>query len=418
MRLVLTKPVRSGAFTSAGVVHDRRGGFVGCSELGDARRSEDQSADELEAMWKGFITPDILVPPPIGPAEHVGALGVPHMYRPRLDYSKIPTWTYAADNTPLRKTLEHLDWKQVRDPDHMRVFVSASDIENGKTVYFSNLHPTRKLPGPEYPAVDLGVDHALASGSFPGGFPWTMIDGRAYWDGGITDNTPLHPVIDNLTPAEAESMPIFVIDVNTSAGYVPSNLLHVMLREFEMLLQNNLQTDVHRAARYAQFIGLLEGRLILDQKDAETVGRGAKPTFSAFRSHRFPGRARGGQRLQRLERSRGIRPCPERTRCRHHETCRGEPGRFHRGGNRTPPREWIHANVRVPRLAVALLTTRLAWLHLVVARSSPRSAADGYSRTRRSPSSQVTDLPLVSIPLGRRRRRKNGKHVDRFVGRY
>ena len=142
--------------------------------------------DELEAMWKGFITPDILVPPPIGPAEHVGALGVPHMYRPRLDYWRLPTWTYAADNTPLRKTLEHLDWKQVRDPDHMRVFVSASDIENGKTVYFSNLHPKRKLPGPEYPAVDLGVDHALASGSFPGGFPWTMIDGRAYWDGGIT----------------------------------------------------------------------------------------------------------------------------------------------------------------------------------------------------------------------------------------
>lgn len=67
-------------------------------------------------------------------------------------------------------------------------------------------------------------------------------------------------------------MPIFVIDVNTSAGYVPTNLLHVMLREFEMLLQNNLQTDVHRAARYAQFIGLLKKvDSILDQKDAERL---------------------------------------------------------------------------------------------------------------------------------------------------
>ena len=228
--------------------------------------------DELEAMWKGFITPGILVPPPIGPAEHVGALGVPHMYRPRLDYWRLPTWTYAADNTPLKKTLERLDWEQVRDPDHMRVFVSASDIENGGTAYFSNLHPTKKLPGPEYPAVRLGVEHALASGSFPGGFPWTMIDGRAYWDGGITDNTPLHPVIDNLTPAEAETMPIYVIDVNTSAGYLPTNLLHVVLREFEMLLQNNLQTDTHRAARYAQFIGLLKKvDSILEQKEAERL---------------------------------------------------------------------------------------------------------------------------------------------------
>ena len=70
------------------------------------------------------------------------------MYRPRLDYWRLLTWTYAADNTPLKETLERLDWDQVRDPDHMRVFVSASDIENGKTVYFSNLYPKRKLPGP------------------------------------------------------------------------------------------------------------------------------------------------------------------------------------------------------------------------------------------------------------------------------
>jgi len=228
--------------------------------------------DELEAMWGGFKTPEILVPPPIGPSEHVAALGVPHMYRPRLDYWSLLTWTYAADNTWLKETLERLDWDQVRDPDHMRVFVSASDIENGKTVYFSNLYPKMQLPGPEYPAVHFAAEHALASGSFPGGFPWTVIDGRSYWDGGLTDNTPLKPVIDNLTTAEAETMPIYVIDVNTGAGYLPANLLQVTLREFEMLLQNNLATDTHRAARYAQFISLLkEVNRILEQKEAARI---------------------------------------------------------------------------------------------------------------------------------------------------
>ena len=228
--------------------------------------------DDLEAMWKGFKTPDILVPPPVGPVEHVGAVGVPHMYRPRLDYWRLPTWTHAANTTPLKETLERLDWEQVRDPDHMRVFVSASDIENGQTVYFSNLYPKLKLPGPEYPAVHFGVEHAMASGSFPGGFPWTVIDGRSYWDGGLTDNTPLHPVIDNLTEAEAATMPIYVINVNTGAGYIPANLLQVVLREFEMLLQNNLQTDTHRAARYAQFISLLkEVNTILERKEANRI---------------------------------------------------------------------------------------------------------------------------------------------------
>jgi hypothetical protein len=228
--------------------------------------------DELEAMWKGFITAGILVPPPVGPVEHVGAVGVPHMYRPRLDYWRLPTWTYAANNTPLKETLERLDWDQVRDPDHMRVFVSASDIENGKTVYFSNLYPKMKLPGPEYPAVHFGVEHPMASGSFPGGFPWTVIDGRSYWDGGLTDNTPLHPVIDNLTTAEAETMSIYVIDVNTGAGYMPTSLLQAVMRMFEMLLQNNLQTDTHRAARYVQFISLLkEVNGILEQKEAKRI---------------------------------------------------------------------------------------------------------------------------------------------------
>ncbi len=237
---------------------------------------------ELEAMWRGFKTPDILVLPPVGPSEHVAAVEVPHMYRPRLDYWRLLTWTYAANNTPLKETLERLDWDQVRDPDHMRVFVSASDIENGKTVYFSNLYPKKKLPGPEYPAVHFGAEHALASGSFPGGFPWTVIDGRSYWDGGLTDNTPLHPVIDNLTTAEAETMPIYVIDVNTGAGYIPTNLLQVVLREFEMLLQNNLATDTHRAARYTQFISLLkEVNTILEQKEAKRILGEVKKLSSA-----------------------------------------------------------------------------------------------------------------------------------------
>jgi len=170
----------------------------------------------------------------------------------------------------------------VRDPDHMRVFVSASDIENGKTVYFSNLYPKMKLPGLEYPAVHFGVEHAMASGSFPGGFPWTVIDGRSYWDGGLTDNTPLHPVIDNLTTAEAETMPIYVIDVNTGAGYIPANLPQVELREFEMLLQNNLATDTHRAARYVQFISLLkEVNTILEQKEAKRILEEARKLSSA-----------------------------------------------------------------------------------------------------------------------------------------
>ena len=40
-----------------------------------------------------------------------------------------------------------------------------------------------------------------------------MVNNRAYWDGGLTDNTPLKPVISNLRGDEAATMPIFMIDV-------------------------------------------------------------------------------------------------------------------------------------------------------------------------------------------------------------
>ena len=31
------------------------------------------------------------------------------MYSPRLDYWNFPTWTYVAENKPLKEILEHLD---------------------------------------------------------------------------------------------------------------------------------------------------------------------------------------------------------------------------------------------------------------------------------------------------------------------
>ena len=100
--------------------------------------------DALKAMWTEIRTPKLPLP---GPIEHYWALsGVPHMYSPRLDYWNFPTWTYVAENKPLEETLERLDWDQVRDWEHMRLSVSASDIENGKTTYFGNL-PPEKLPG-------------------------------------------------------------------------------------------------------------------------------------------------------------------------------------------------------------------------------------------------------------------------------
>jgi predicted acylesterase/phospholipase RssA len=202
----------------------------------------------LRTLWNELVVepPFPFVPPVMKPAWAM--LGIPHMYVPRWDYWNALSWTYFCETAPLKKTLEELlDWEQVRDAEHMRVIVSASAVESGETKYFSN-----------FDREPFGIEHVLASGSLPPGFPWTIVDGRAYWDGGLTDNTPLKPVIDSLRGDEPQSMPVFTIDVFSNSAPLPENMYQVLLRMFELLLQNNLKADSKTARRYARFIGVLK----------------------------------------------------------------------------------------------------------------------------------------------------------------
>ena len=190
--------------------------------------------------------------------SYIPSLLVPGMYRPRLDVWNLPDWTYVAKPT-MGKTLDALvDWEQIRDPEHMRLTVSASGVEDGTVAYFTNIPAGKLPPEPEYQPVQFGVEHVLASGSFPGGFPWTTIQNRAYWDGGLTDNTPLKPILDNLTEDEAASMPIYMIDVNVAAAPRPGNLYGVSQRMLELLVSNRLRSDLDTATSYTKFISVLK----------------------------------------------------------------------------------------------------------------------------------------------------------------
>ena len=201
----------------------------------------------LRTLWEKLVVepPVPFIPSLVKPAWAI--LGSSHMYTPRWDYWNALSWTYFCKTTPLRKTLEDLlDWEQVRNPEHMRVIVSASGVETGETAYFTN-----------FDRAPFKIEHVLASGSLPPGFSWTIVNDRAYWDGGLTDNTPLKPVIDNLHGDEPESMPIITIDVFSSSAPLPTNMYEVVLRMFELLLQNHLKADSKTAHRYARFIKIL-----------------------------------------------------------------------------------------------------------------------------------------------------------------
>ena len=206
-------------------------------------------AGALRDLWASLqVRPPVPFLPPIL-TRNWSAFGVPGMYRPRGDWWDLPTWTSFADTSPFRDMLARtLNWNQIRDPRHMRVIVSASGVADAATAYFSNMDPD----------TWFGPEHVLASGSLPPGFPATVIDGKAWWDGGLTDNTPLKPVIEALTGSEPATLPIYMIDVHDANASPPARMADVLPRMFEILLHNNLAGDSRTARSYTRFIRVIK----------------------------------------------------------------------------------------------------------------------------------------------------------------
>ena len=90
--------------------------------------------------------------------------------------------TPIADTTPLRNLLEQqLDLRAVHESD-MELLVSAVRVQDARVRYFEGRQ--------------LAIEHIMASSAIPIVFPWEMIEGEAYWDGGLAVNTPLLPAIE------------------------------------------------------------------------------------------------------------------------------------------------------------------------------------------------------------------------------
>ena len=121
------------------------------------------------------------------------------------------------DTSPLRETLLDLvDFDRINQGD-VRLTVSAVDVEAGNFVDFDNHHQT------------IGPEHIMASGALPPGFPAVVIEGRAYWDGGLVSNTPLRYVVDQLAGDDVAT--IYQVDLFSARGPRPHTLEQVAERD-------------------------------------------------------------------------------------------------------------------------------------------------------------------------------------------
>jgi NTE family protein len=145
----------------------------------------------------------------------------------------------------LKTSLHSKQFKDLKIP----LFVAATDLNNGKAVYFSK--------------GDL-YDPVIASASIPVLFQPVKIDGISYVDGGVLDNLPLRPIEDKCR--------ILIGSFVNPVGYMEkiSGLINIAERTFMLSMSKEIY---EKAKRFDLFIAPLELRnyKILDPEKANEL---------------------------------------------------------------------------------------------------------------------------------------------------
>jgi NADPH-dependent 2,4-dienoyl-CoA reductase/sulfur reductase-like enzyme/predicted acylesterase/phospholipase RssA len=161
--------------------------------------------------------------------------GSPNFFHPRwiipiIDLRNLVfNWTSFYDPNPIKKLLcKYVDFKKLKKSP-IRLLIMAVNIETSEFETFDSY------------TDDITPDHILASGSLPPGFPWTTINGKHYWDGGIVTNTPLDSALEI---CGSTSKKVYVVDLYPKTRCLPKNMIEVISRKDEILFNEKIRKDL------------------------------------------------------------------------------------------------------------------------------------------------------------------------------
>jgi NADPH-dependent 2,4-dienoyl-CoA reductase/sulfur reductase-like enzyme/predicted acylesterase/phospholipase RssA len=194
------------------------------------------ATEALESFWRELT----VASPPLPFADVRQAMvagqilmfGVPNFFKPRW----IPpfegafgAWTSFYDVSPMRRLItRYVDFKALKSSP-VRLLVGAVDVTAGRLEVFDSY------------VDDLTPDHVLASGSLPPGFPWSVVDGTAYWDGGVVSNSPLDLITDRIGQGGKQ---IYIVDLFSGKAPLPRNLMEVLARRDEIVYAERVHNDL------------------------------------------------------------------------------------------------------------------------------------------------------------------------------
>jgi len=160
---------------------------------------------------------------------------------------------------PLKVTLlELVDFASIRTYG-TRLTVGAVNVCSGEMRYFDSRHEP------------IGLEHVMASGALPPGFPAVEIDEQPYWDGGVYSNTPVEVVFGDRPRRDSL---IFAVNVWQPRGETPESIWEVLGRQKDIQYASRVmshiayQQQIHHLRR---IIRELSARLPEGQRADSTV---------------------------------------------------------------------------------------------------------------------------------------------------
>jgi NTE family protein len=223
---------------------------------GLATGGRDGARQTLKNFWTSIATsapftsvPDFLS----APATLAAQSDLPPAYKALLTLLRFfsPYQLNPLDINPLRDILvKQIDFDRLRMESKVKLFIAATQVSTGTLKLFRN--------------KQLTLDALLASACLPVLHRAVEIDGEAYWDGGLTSNPPLFPL---LHKCSARDVLVVLLHAQPRAK-TPTTADEIWHRLTEMNFSSTFFTELQglmlaqREARRSWFsFGRLEQRL-------------------------------------------------------------------------------------------------------------------------------------------------------------
>ncbi len=184
---------------------------------------------KLEAFWRGISEAARFSPL----RSNGGAFGesqapsATHVWFDVMTRLMSPYQFNPTDYNPLRDLLDaSVDFKRLRKRSPVPLFISATDVADGKTKVFET--------------AELSTDAVLASACLPHIHQAVKVGRRYYWDGGYSSNPPLMPLVRDGVAADSLLIQINPITENT----VPTNAQEIAARISRIVFNEPLRREI------------------------------------------------------------------------------------------------------------------------------------------------------------------------------